>query len=38
MVLQDPKYSLNPVMPIGAQIVETRHPIPWTVVLAKPLR
>jgi peptide/nickel transport system ATP-binding protein len=23
MVLQDPKYSLNPVMPIGRQIVET---------------
>ena len=23
MVLQDPKFSLNPVMPIGAQIVET---------------
>ena len=22
MVLQDPKYSLNPVMPIGEQIVE----------------
>lgn len=25
MVLQDPKYSLNPVMTIGAQIVETLH-------------
>jgi peptide/nickel transport system ATP-binding protein len=23
MVLQDPKFSLNPVMPIGAQIIET---------------
>ena len=23
MILQDPKFSLNPVMPIGAQIVET---------------
>ena len=23
MVLQDPKYSLNPVLTIGAQIVET---------------
>ena len=23
MILQDPKYSLNPVMPIGRQIVET---------------
>lgn len=23
MILQDPKYSLNPVMPIGKQIVET---------------
>ena len=25
MVLQDPKFSLNPVMTIGAQIVETLH-------------
>src|SRR5690242_19233598 len=23
MILQDPKYSLNPVMPIGRQIIET---------------
>ncbi|MBW8284812.1 MAG: ABC transporter ATP-binding protein [Rhizobium sp.] len=25
MILQDPKYSLNPVMPIGRQIMETLH-------------
>ncbi|MER2509649.1 ABC transporter ATP-binding protein [Amaricoccus sp.] len=33
MVLQDPKYSLNPVMSIGRQIVETlvtHRPMPWT--------
>ena len=31
MILQDPKYSLNPVMPIGRQIIETlqaHHPVP----------
>ena len=32
MILQDPKYSLNPVMSIGRQIVETlttHRPMPW---------
>ena len=38
MVLQDPKYSLDPVMRIGAQIAETlqtHHPVPTREALAR---